>query len=86
MQVSGLGRASCFMLKILWRCDKGLQALIGLSIVWPWYLVSTLLLGSERFTAFIMEDNGIIKALFHHKQPQVPAHLSLLNCTEETGL
>lgn len=74
------------MLKISWRRDKGAQASSVLSIVWPWHLVSTLLLCSESFTAFIMEDNDIIKALFRHKLPPVPAHLSLVNGAEETGL
>lgn len=69
-----------------WRCDKGARALSALSIAWPWHPVSTLLLHCESFTAFIIEDNDIIKALFHHKQPPVPAHLSLFNCTKETSL
>ena len=86
MELTRLARAFFFMLKISWRCDKSAEASSVLSIVWPWRLVSTLLLCSESFTAFIMQDNDIIKALFHHKQRLVPAHLSLVNGTEVTGL
>lgn len=67
------------------RYHKGAQALSALSVIWPWYLVSTLLLCSESFTAFVMEDSDIIKALFHHKQPPLPAHPSLFNGGEGTS-
>lgn len=50
-----------------------------LSIVRPWHLVSVLLLLSESFTAYLMEDNGMIKALCHYKQAPGPAHLFLFN-------
>lgn len=50
-----------------------------LSIVQPWHLVSVLLFLSESFTAYLMEDNGMIKALCHYKQAPGPAHLFLFN-------
>lgn len=50
-----------------------------LSIVRPWHLVSVLLLLSESFTAYLMEDNGMIKALCHYKQAPGPDHLFLFN-------
>lgn len=32
-----------------------------------------------------MEDSDIIKALFHHKEPPFPAHLSQFNGSEDTS-
>lgn len=40
---------------------------------------TVLLFLSESFTAYLMEDNGMIKALCHYKQAPGPAHLFLFN-------
>lgn len=57
----------------------GAQVLPVLSLVWPRHMVSALSLHSESFTAYLMEDNGMIKASFYYKYSPVPTHLSLFN-------